>query len=153
MPEAKILVPFFGGPDDREAVELALSTGLLTCVVSFKSDKFDDNDEALIKNVINLSKQDSSVIYSTRVFNNTTDDPATAVRQECENKVVFSLIVLGRMSFPESQNPTDVERVLGNVAGSLLLHNLALDLLVVSRGQDSAKFLNLERDESGSRDG
>jgi len=58
--------------------------------------------------------------------------------------------------------------VLGNLSGTLLLHNLGCNDVIPHitkeskmmgsnhfffRGQDSAKFLNLERDESGSRDG
>jgi len=143
MSEAKILVPFFGGADDREAVELALSFGILTCIVSYTSDKLDEDDETLIKNVIHLSEHDPSVIYSVREFNEAADNAAAVVKEEYVNNH-FSLIVLGRTSFPESQDPDEIEQVLGKLARKLLDQNLSLDLLVVSRGQNGAKFLNLE---------
>jgi len=145
MSEAKILVPFFGGPDDREAVELALSIGILTCIVRFKCDRLDENDEELIKNVIQFSENDPAVIYSEREINDTAEG-VTAVKVEVENNH-FSLIVLGRSSMPESDDPSGFEQVLGRLAGKLFDDGVTIDLLVVSRGGSSARFLNLDRDD------
>jgi len=145
MSEAKILVPFFGGPDDREAVELALSIGILTCIVRYKRDRLDESDEDLIKNVVQFSENDPAVIYSEREFNDTAEGAIDAVKVEVENNS-FSLIVLGRSSMPESHDPSGFEQVLGRLAGKLFDDGLLVDLLVVSRGGNSARFLNLDRD-------
>jgi len=146
MSESKILVPFFGGPDDRESVELALSFGILTCIVRYKCDRFDESDEELIKKVIQLSENDPSVIYSEREFDDTAEGATTSVRVEVERNN-FSLIVLGRSSMSESDDPSEFEQVLGRLAGKLFDDRLSMDMLVVSCGGNSAGFMNLNRED------
>jgi len=112
--------------------------------VRYKCDRFDESDEELIKNVIQFSENDPAVIYSEREINDTAEG-AAAVKVEVENNQ-FSLIVLGRSSMPESDDPSGFEQVLGRLAGKLFDDGVLVDLLVVSRGGNSARFLNLDRD-------
>jgi len=145
--EAKILVPFFGGPDDREAVEIALSFGILTCIVCYNKQSPDEKDNALIQTVANLSEQDPTVILSYREYHETDDDPEVMVKQEFENNQ-FSLIIMGRSSgYGEMEDTSNFERTLGKLAGRLMLHDLSLDLLIIRKGENSTKFSNFGKND------
>jgi len=152
LSEAKFMVPFFGGVDDRKAVEMALSFGLLTCIIHYKTEKeLEDEDEQFIENISHFSEKDPSVIYSSRKFNETEDDIVAAITQEYDNSH-FSIICLGYTStIHPSSDPSEFERRLGTLAGKLVDANFPLNIMVVKSG-DNCSFLNFNKTEEEDED-
>jgi hypothetical protein len=149
LSEAKFMVPFFGGVDDRKAVEMALSFGLLTCIIHYQTEKeLDDEDQQFIESVSHFSEKDPSVIYSARKFNETEDDIVAAITQEYDNSH-FSLVCLGFSSAfrSPSDEASEFEKRLGTLAGKLVDADFPLNILVVKSGEN-CNFLNFQKEEN-----
>jgi len=144
LSEAKLMVPFFGGPDDRKAVEVALSFGILTCIIYYKREhELDDDDNKLIEKLYQFSEKDPSVVYSVREFNEMEDDIVVSLREEYETSN-FSLLVVGHSAgLTHSSDPSDLEQVIGCVGGKLIDNDFPSSVMVVKCGEN-CNFLNLQ---------
>jgi len=137
LTEAKLMVPFFGGADDRKAAEVALAFGILSTIIYYKTEReLEDEDMKLLEKLSHYSEKEPSVVYSVREFNEMEDNFVYALREEYENSH-FSLICVGYTSaVPSVGDPSDLEVILGTIAGKLINDDFPAHIMVVKSGED-----------------
>jgi len=153
----KILVPFFGGQHDREAVSLGLSFAAQSPVViaKFKSSTTvpedgssdvvhqhafssveDDDFLEVIKKV--SDEENSNVQIVNRKFKSPVD--ALKVLQD-DLDLNYSLIICGRNLLDGFETTTnDWSKTFGTLAGEILERNVPSNLLVVFKSKRSPKY-------------
>jgi hypothetical protein len=147
LSEAKLMVPFFGGPDDRKATELALSFGVLTCIVYYKTEiELDDEDKKLIDILSHFAEKDPSISYSVKDFSDSEENIISSLKEDLESNQ-FSLISVGFDNEYLSRNssePSDLEPLVGKLAGKLIDTDFPTPILVVKSG-GNCNFLTLSK--------
>jgi len=140
----KIFIPFFGGPNDREAVSLGLSLSA-TVPVEFgiyrrKTAEPDNEDE----NFIDLVKQriESSNSKTLSIFTRQYTTPFKGVRAVKKHiSEEYKLVILGRKILEGvKENPNAA--VLGTIAAELLSLTKPPQLLVMQKSERSPKYIN-----------
>jgi hypothetical protein len=146
LSEAKFLVPFFGGIDDRKAVEIALSFGIQTCIIYFKTEKeLDPEDARLVEVISHFAEKDPAVIYAMKEYSDVQDNITDILNEEYQNSQ-FSLLSVGYDSqtpFTQSSDSSNREGIVGPLAGKLIDNDFPTNILVVKSGEN-CNFLNLK---------
>jgi len=145
LSEAKLLVPFFGGADDRKAIEIALSFGFQTYIRYYKTDKEpEDEDTKLLEYLMAFAEKDPSLIYSSREYTEGIDNITELLKEEYESNQ-FSLISVGYDSAYPTPGSSDfnsetIEPMVGVLAGKLIDADFPTNILVVKSGVNSSEM-------------
>jgi len=154
--QGKILVPFFGGPNDREAIFLALSFSKNAAVViatfsnapseSSESSEVHSNanaltaeDRVLLKELKDFSEKENSNITIINKKIGEQKPIITELNEEIDNN--YSLVIIGNR-FIDGFEENNKSRVIGSV-GSVLIERRQLPstLLVVNKSIKSPHYV------------